>query len=166
MSRKRTEPSSSGPNAALVLGIAMLLATLLAGSAPAMAQNSGGVHAQIDQAFLAIHAAEADGGNVTSLVSTLNQAINLTEKADSLNSTSPQGAASLYSQAYSLASGVVQGAPAVAAQGRAAVSASTTEFYAETIALAALAVVGYFFTPKLFWRAWLRAHKGWRVQKV
>jgi len=146
--------------------VAILLATLLLGSAPALAQTSGSVHAQIDQAFQAVHAAAADGGNVTSLVATLNQAINLTGRADGMNSTNPQGAANLYSQAYSLASGVLQTAPAVASQGKAAVSASTTEFYSETIVLAALAAVGYYFTPRIFWRAWLRAHKGWKVKRV
>ena len=148
------------------LGVAIFLAALLFGSAPAVAQSSGSAHAQIDQAFVATHAAEADGGNVTSLVSTLNQAINLTEGADRLNATNPQGAASLYSQAYSLASDVIQKAPTVAAQGKAAVSASTTEFYGETVVLGALAVVTYFFTPMVFWRIWLRAHEGWRVKKV
>jgi len=148
------------------VAVAIILATVLVGSAPALAQSAGSVHAQIDQAFLAVHAAEADGGNVTSLVSTLNQAISLTERADSLNSTNPQSAAPMYSQAYSLASSVLQGAPTVAAQGRATVSASTTEFYSETVVLAALAVVAYFFTSRVFWRAWLRAHKGWRVKKV
>lgn len=149
-----------------LIGVAILLATLSAGSAPAMAQTSGSTRAQIEQAFLAIQAAEANGGNVTSLVSTLNQAINLTETADRLNATDPQGAASRYSQAYSLAVKVLQEAPAVAAQGRAAVSTSTIELYGETVLLGALAAVGYFFTPRVFWRAWLRAHKGWRVRKV
>jgi hypothetical protein len=148
------------------LAIALLLATLFYSSAPAVAQSSGSVHAQIGQAFVAVHAAQSDGGNVTSLVSTLNQAINLTERADKLNSTNPQGAASLYTQAYSLASSVLQAAPAVATQGRATVSTSTIEFYGETVLLGAFALAAYFFTPRIFWRIWLRIHKGWRVEKV
>jgi hypothetical protein len=144
----------------------LLITILLVGPAPVLAQGSGGARAQIDQAFLAVHSAEADGGNVTSLVLTLNQAINLTERADAMNSTNPTGAAALYSQAYSLASNVLQQAPAVAAQGRNSIAATTTDFYAETIVLGALAVVAYFFTPRVFWWLWVRIYGGWRVKRV
>jgi hypothetical protein len=149
-----------------VFVIVILAVTLLGGSTPALAQSSGTVHAQIDQAFLAVHSAEAVGGNVTSLVSSLNQAINLTERADSLNASNPSVASAMYSQAYSLASNVLQQAPTVAVQGRAAVAAATTDFYAETIVLGALAVIAYFFTERVFWWVWVRIYGGWRVKRV
>jgi hypothetical protein len=149
-----------------LLAIVALTVTLVCSLAPATAQGSGPSRAQIDQAFVAIHEAEAEGGNVTPLISTLNQAINLTQTADRLNATNPQGAASLYSRASSLTSNVLQSAKTIAAQGRTEQGALTIGLYEETGALGALALVVYFVTPEAYWRIWLRIHRESRVKRV
>jgi hypothetical protein len=152
--------------ACVPLLVPLLVVVLLDSPAPALAESSGAVHAQIDQAFLALRSAEVDGGNITSLVLSLNEAINLTERADVMNATNPSQSAALYSQAYSLASNILRQAPTVAAQGRTAVAAAATDFYAETTVLGALAVVAYFFTPRAFWWLWVRIYGGWRVKSA
>jgi hypothetical protein len=146
--------------------VILILLGLGLAAVPALALTSNRVHLKLNQAFEATRSAEADGGNISSLVRTLNQAINLTQKADRINATNPAKASQLYSNASSLASLVLQEAPGVAAQGRASVSASTLEFYGESAVLAVLAVLAYILTPQVFWKLWVMAHKGWKVRHV
>jgi hypothetical protein len=131
----------------------------------ARAETSSQVSAQIGQAYAAVLNAEQNGGNVSSLVAQLNSAISLVQEADLVNSTNPSRAQTLYSQAFSLASQVVQSAPGVAAAGRTSVSAAQFDLIVESIVLAALAGLVYVYTPKIFWNFWLRTHRDWRVKK-
>jgi hypothetical protein len=148
----------------VVVVFALLTITLLAG--PASAQSSAQVHLKINQAFEAIRSAEAEGGNVISLIKILNQAINLTERADRINATNPARAGQLYSNASSLSSIVLQQAPSTATQGRDSVNASSLDFYGETALLAILAVLAYVITPRVFWKLWLITHRKWKVRRV
>jgi len=130
------------------------------------AQSSSGVRAQIGQAYSSVLNAEQNGGNVSSLVAKLNAAISLVQQADSINGTNPSKAHTLYAQASSLASQVVQASPSVAAAGRAFVGGTQLALVVETVGLAGLALVIYRFGSRLFWTLWLRAHKTWRVKKA
>ncbi|MDA4126920.1 MAG: hypothetical protein OK452_06935 [Thaumarchaeota archaeon] len=152
------------PKAGLAIGISLLFLSMLPTSR-ASAQISSGVRAQIGQAYSAVLTAEQDGGNISSLVATLNTAISLVQQADSINDTNPSKAQALYAKAASLASQVVQASPSVAAAGRASVGAAQLALVAETVALIGIAVVTYRFGPRLFWTVWLRAHRTWKVRK-
>ena len=141
---------------------------MLLGLTPAFAasnQNSASVRVQIAQAYSTVLGAEQKGGNVTSLVATLNNAISLVQEADSVNSTNPARAQALYAQASSIVQQVLQGSPAVATAGAAAAQNAGLALAIETAVLVALAVLAYLYTPRVFWTLWYRAHRGWRVSK-
>lgn len=144
----------------------VLMVLVLAATHPVQAQSSAQAQTAIDRGYASVLSAEQAGGNVTLLVEKLNTAISLVQQADAVNSTDPARAQALYSEAASIASNVTQSAPAVAAAGRASVAAAQFSLIVETIALGALAVVGYLFIPRLFWRFWLRTHRGWRLKKA
>jgi hypothetical protein len=149
----------------LGVGIAFAISVAMTAPLPAHGQSSSQVASQIDQAYVAVLSAERSGGNITSLVVKLNSAVSLLQQADAINETDPSRAQSLYSKASALALQVSQAAPTVSAAGRAAVFNSQLDLGVETTILTALAVVAYLYTPKIFWRFWLRTHKGWRVKK-
>ncbi|MDG6982725.1 MAG: hypothetical protein JRM74_04650 [Nitrososphaerota archaeon] len=136
------------------------------GVANVHAQTSSDTKVQIGLAYAAVLGAEQDGGNVTGLVTKLNSAISLMQQANLVNSTDPARAQLLYSEASSLAQQVIQAAPAVASAGKAAVFAGQVDLAIETAVLAALALLAYVYTPRLFWRFWLRLHRDWRVKKA
>lgn len=147
----------------LALAAAFVLASVYGASV--QAQTSSDARSQIGQAYAAVLQAEASGGNVTYLVKTLNSAVTLVQQGDLVNGTDPGRAQALYSQASSLAQQVIQNSSAVAASGRASVANAQIALGVETAALAALAVVAYVYTPRVFWRLWLRIHRDWRVKK-
>ena len=132
---------------------------------PASSQTSATVRAQIAQAYTLVLRAEQKGGNVSSLVVSLNTAISLVQEADSINSTDPSRAEILYALSSSLALQIIQGSPAVAAAGAASVQNAELALGVETGVLVALAVLAYLYTPRVFWTLWLRAYRGWRVGK-
>ncbi len=150
-------------------GLSVIAVILLFGLAfaalPVHAQQSAQVSAQIGQAYIAVLNAEGNGGNVTSLVAKLNSAISLLQQADKINSTNPTQAQSLYSQASTLATQVVQASPATASAGKASVANAQVELVVETTILVGLAAVAYLYTPRIFWRIWFRTHRKWKVSK-
>ncbi|MDE1854265.1 MAG: hypothetical protein KGI38_11050 [Thaumarchaeota archaeon] len=155
--------SASGGLAVLAVTALVVLAVAVAPSAHA--QDSTQVRAQIGQAYAALLKAEQSGGNVTALTAQLNSAISLLHQADLVNGTDPSRAQSLYSQASSLASQVIQSAPGVASAGAASIATQQLDLGLETAVLAALAIVVYVYAPRVFWRFWLRTHRDWRVRK-
>lgn len=157
---KLTPPSG---RALLVVGSLMLVFL----ASPAVQGQSGSpASVQVGQAYAAVLGAGQAGGNVTALVAKLNAAISLIQQGDAVNATDPARAQALYSQASTLAQQVLQAAPGVAAAGRSAVLNAQIELAVETVVLGALAVLAYVFAPRVFWRLWLRTHRGWRVKKA
>ena len=143
-----------------------LASALLLGAAPlSNAQGQSQAEAQIGQAYAAVLGAEQSGGNVTALVAKLNTAISYAQQAGQIEASNPAQAQSLYAQASSLASQVIQAAPGVASAGKAAVFAAQVDLVIETAVVAELAVVAYLYVPRLFWRLWIRAHRDWRVRR-
>jgi len=116
----------------------------------------------IADAFSAVLEAEKAGGNVTPLVSSLNEALRLVEQGE--NSTDRAEAAVLYEQATQIAEQVLASAPKVKEVGLAAQRNSTTFLVVSMVALGVTALVSYLFVPRLFWTLWLRSHRGWRVE--
>ena len=143
-----------------------LLMLPLAPVHPTHAQGQAQVGAQIGQAYSAILSAEQSGGNVSSLVKTLNSAISLVQEGNFENATNPQQASDLYSQASTIAQQVINEAPAIASAGRGGVLTAQLDLALETAVLAVLAAVAYLYLPRIFWRYWLRTHRDWRVKKA
>jgi hypothetical protein len=142
-----------------------LFALAIVAVAPVEAASSSQTNAEIALAYSAVLNAEQSGGNVTALVAQLNSAILLVHQANQINVTNPTQAQSLYSQASTVASRVIQAAPVIASAGRASVGAAQIELGIETTVLAALAVLAYVYTPGVFWSLWLRTHRNWKVKK-
>ena len=126
------------------------------------AESSATVRSQIAAAYTSVADAEQQGGNVTSLVAVLNSAVSLVQEADSINGSNPSEAQTLYAQASGLAQQVIQSSPGVGAAGAAALSAAQLWLAIDTAVLVLMAAVAYLYPPRLFWSAWLRAHRNWR----
>jgi hypothetical protein len=144
----------------------IFLILLLSSAQRAYSFSSSQVRQEIGQAYASVLDAEQKGGNVTGLVSQLNEAITLLNQGDAANKTNPSLAQQLYSSAFSIASNVIQLSPGVASAGVASRSLSLEIFASETAVLGILAFLAYLLTPRVFWSAWVRARRGWRVRKA
>jgi hypothetical protein len=122
--------------------------------------------ANAEAAYLKVLAAERAGGNVTSLVEMMNQALSLISQAQGIEASNPSEAASLYSQANSLIQEVQQQAPQVESAGAAAQQSQLLWLSAFLIALAVAGAAVFFFGSRVFWRAWIRLHRDWVVKKA
>jgi len=97
---RRLRPKTS----ALLLFVALIL--LLPRLSPVvLAQEGFSAQSLIQQAFREVNQAEGAGGNVSSLVSSLNVAVALSSEADRLQNSNPGRAAQLSSQAEAIDSG-------------------------------------------------------------
>ena len=99
--------------------LVLVVATVWGPGASAISQaDLTSVNSAIQSAFISTYQAEREGGNVTSLVASLNAAIQLVENAKTENSTSPRQAAADLLTAQQLAQNVTaESAPAAAAGG-------------------------------------------------
>jgi hypothetical protein len=163
--------TGAGRRRRLLASLACIALVLLVLSGPFSSQAASapsfvGAETSVQSAFLAVHAAEARGGNVTGLVGRLDQALSLILSADELNSTNPSLASKDLQNATVMAQGVQADAPNVGQQGAAARQLQ----YEVSIGLAALIVAVaaalYFYGDRLYRRLWLRAYGGYVVRKV
>jgi len=121
---------------------------------------------QIGSAFSATYAADQQGGNVTSLVSQLNSALQLVAKANSENATQPSQATADLQQAVTIAKGVQTLAGGV---GQTGASARQAQFYisvGSAVAIVAAASLIYIFGDRIYRRLWLRIYGGYEVKKI
>ena len=116
----------------------------------------------ISDAFSAVLEAEKAGGDVTGLVTSLNEALGLVEEGE--RSPEQAKAAALYDRAKQIAGDVLASAPKVKEAGLVAQRNATILVTISIVALAVTALVAYLFVPRLFWTLWLRSHRGWRVE--
>jgi len=116
----------------------------------------------IQNAFAQVSRAESQGANVTQQVSELNQALQLVQMGENENSTVSE---QYYSQAINLATQVVQQLPQATRQGQAAAQLELTWLGLLLGGLAAAGIIVYFFGSMVFWRLWVRTHRGWMVRK-
>jgi hypothetical protein len=120
------------------------------------AQTQSDLRSALSAAYSTVEKAEASGGDVGPLVSTLDQAAQLIDSGSSGDLIKAQG----------LIADVSSAAPSFASQG----TQSTTMLYLETgvslAILGALAVLVWRFGSRVFWAAWLRGKRGWRVESA
>src|SRR5579875_1428973 len=106
-----------------------------------LASAQSQVLTDIQNSFLKLRYAEQQGANVTLQANLLTKALQLVEQGDMINKTSPALASSYYQQAEIINLSLYLGL------------------------LAALSILTYFYSDKIFWRLWLRYHARWSVAK-
>ena len=122
------------------------------------AESQGEVEEMLLDAFRAVSTAGEAGGNVTSLVVDLNDAIELLAEAENTGNASLAEAAVLHIQS------VMEVAPSVAQTGVAAGQMRLLTLGVSLSGLAFAAFVAYKYIPLVFWRLWIRSKKDWKVE--
>jgi hypothetical protein len=113
----------------------------------------------ITSAFVATHNAEEKGGNVSSLIVALNEALDLVERAQSENSTNPIQASVDLQNATQFAEKVSNESIGIAESGSAARSARSTESVGVSVVIILAAVLIYIFGGRIYRRAWIYLYK-------
>lgn len=132
-------------------------------ASPATFSSASGA---ISTAFVAVHQAGNDGGNVTGLVASLNAALQLYSQAEAENATQPAKASSDLTNATQIANGVSAEAPAIGQQGAAARQTQLELSIGSATVIVVLAALIYVFGDRIYRRAWLRLYSGYTVKKV
>jgi len=113
-------------------------------------------HSRLAQAYEAVAAAEAAGGNVTVLAWRLNEAASLIDAGGDVK----------LDDAVVIIDEVMATAPSVQAAGEERI---TTRYIVTGVVLVLLGAAGvlvWFRGSRWYWSAWLRARRGWRVERV
>ena len=156
---RRLRPKAS----ALLLFVALVL--LLPKFSPVvLAQEGSLAQSLIQQAFREVNQAEGAGGNVSSLVSSLNGAVALSSEADRLQNSNPGRAAQLSSQAEAIATQVIAEALTAREAATASRQVATEVYVVELLALAGMGALVYRYGPRILWRLWYELHSDWSVR--
>jgi len=122
--------------------------------------------ASVQTAFLAVHSAEARGGNVSGLDAQLNTAIGLIQSANSENSTNPAQATRDLQNATNIAQSVEAEAPTIGQQGASARQLQLEVSIGLAAVMVAVAAALYVMGDRISRRLWLRMYGGYVVRKV
>jgi len=104
------------------------------------------------EAFKAIAEAERMGGNVSSLVAELNEAIRLLEESEDYKNES------LIDEAFLRAESIIGRASEVGREGAVEVQARVFQGVIVIILFGALALAVWRYGPRLFWRLWVKGN--------
>ncbi len=149
----------------LVLALVALGLCSRADSAAAVTQTQvSSANSAIQAAFASTLSAEKSGGNVSSLVAQLNSAIQLVQKAEAENATSPALAATDLQNATAIAQSVTAQTPSVAQAGSAARQTTEVTSVGEASAIVFIAALTYIFGGRVYRSAWLRLHRDYVVR--
>jgi len=120
----------------------------------------------ITSAFVATHSAEEKGGNVSLLVTKLNAAVGLVQKAQSENSSNPSQASADLQNATQLAEQVSSDSAGIGQSGASARSTQTDESIGASATIITVAILIYIFGGRIYRRAWLYLYKDFIVRPV
>ncbi len=146
----------------LAVGWLLLVALSLASScsvSAASANNFAGTNSAISAAFVATYDAQKNGGNVSALISELNAAVTLVEKAQAENSTNPSRALSDLQNATQIANLVQSQSTSISRAGASALQVRNSESIGSAIAIAVVASLIYIYGGRIYRRAWLYAYR-------
>ncbi|MEM3546177.1 MAG: DUF1616 domain-containing protein [Candidatus Bathyarchaeia archaeon] len=136
--------------------IALLLLTALA-TPMGLCATPDDARMHVAEAYEAVLEAYEAGGNVTLLIGRLNEALKFIAEAESSGDLSP------LDEANRLIKSVIEDAPKVRDEGLKSRN-SMYILYGSTLTVAvALAVLTYFYGPRLFWRVWVKLRADYRV---
>ena len=146
--------------------LVLVVATVWGPAAAAISQaDVTSVNSAIQSAFISTYQAEREGGNVTSLVASLNAAIQLVENAKTENSTSPRQAAADLLTAQQLAQNVTAESAPTAAAGGALRQFALARSLVSAGAILAVAALLYFYGGRIFRRLWVKFYGGYVVRR-
>jgi hypothetical protein len=120
----------------------------------------------ITSAYVATHNAELKGGNVSSLITKLNAAVDLVQKAQAENSSDASQASADLQNATQLAEQVSSDSAGIGQSGASARSTQTDESIGASAAIIAVAILIYIFGGRIYRRAWLYLYKDYIVRPV
>lgn len=166
MSGRAKEPLA---RAGLILLLAFAALCLAAGAEGASAVTQAQVSAangQVESAFAAAYHAEARGANVSSLVSQLNQAVQLVQNAEAENATDPGQSAADLANATQMAQSVGNAAGPAGQEGAALRQLQLYASAAEAAAIVAAAGCAYALGGRAYRLAWLRVYRRHLVKRV
>jgi hypothetical protein len=147
--------------AILVLSVALVFTP---SSAAISAGDVSNANSAIQSAFVLTYQAERNGGNVTSLVTALNSAVQLVEKAQGENSTDPSQAASDLQTARQMAQNVIAESAGVSAAGSSLRQSVFVRSVVSTAAILLAAALVYIFGGRAFRWLWVRMYGGYVVR--
>ena len=145
-----------------LIGLSLCLGGLRA-SAVTPAQVAS-ANSAIGSAFASTLSAEKSGGNVSSLVAQLNSAIQLVQRAEEENATSPGQAAADLQNASAISQSVTATSSSVAQAGSSARQTTEVTSVAEASAIIIVAALTYVFGGRVYRSAWLRLHRDYVVR--
>jgi hypothetical protein len=152
--------------ALLAVIVALFLVAESPGVSAANQSSFSGASSAVQSAFVAVQVAGNDGGNVTSLLSQLNAALALVQKASAENSSDPAQASADLQSALTIAQQVQSSAPKVAQQGVSARHLQIEISVISAVAIIDIAVALYFYGDRIYRRLWLRIYGSHVVRKV
>jgi hypothetical protein len=133
-------------------------------SSAASSSNFSSANSAINSAFAATQNAQQDGGNVSSLVTKLDSAVLLVQKAHSENSTNPSQATLDLQNATSIANLVSSLAIPIAQAGSSATELQYSESIGVAIAIVIIAVLIYIYGGRVYHQIWYRLYKTYVVR--
>jgi len=134
-------------------------------SSAAGASEFSAADRMIQSAFIATYKAEQNGGNVSSLVFELNEAIRLVQKAQAENSTNPLQATQDLQSANQIAENVLSESSFVSKEGASIRETKMIEAVGGAVAVIAAAVLIYIYGDKVYRRIWLFVYRDYVVRK-
>ena len=156
-------------------GLLLLLLTLVAlslfsgavSAAAAITQTQvSSANGEIQSAFTSAYAAEKSGGNVSSLTTQLNEAVQLVQKAVVENATNPAQASADLANATLIAQGVATAAGPVGRQGAASRQSQVYLSTGSAAVIIAVAALTYAFGDRILHRVWLLLYGNHVVSKI
>jgi len=138
----------------LLLAFALISLVFFGLGLPAASNGASADEAEdkLIEAFKAIAEAERMGGNVSSLVAELNEAIRLLEEGETYKNES------LIDEAFLRAESIISRTSEVGREGAVEVQARVFQGVIVIVVFVALALVVWRYGPRLFWRLWVRGN--------
>ena len=119
----------------------------------------------IQSAYVATLNAEKSGGNVTVLVTELQSAVELVQKATLENSTNPSQSANDLQSAGEIADGVIEQSGPISREGAAMREIQTVESVGSAAAIIVAGLMIYHYGDKIYRRLWLFFYRDFLVKK-
>jgi hypothetical protein len=155
---------SKGLLCLLIVLVAVSLCSRADGAAAVTQVQVSGVNGEIQSAFASAYAAEKSGGNVSALDAKLNDAIQLVQKAEAENATSPAQAGADLQNATTIAQSVITESSSVSQTGSAARQTTEVTSVSAASAIVVVAALTYIFGGRIYRMAWLRLHRDYVVR--
>jgi hypothetical protein len=148
----------------LILIIFVSTFTISFRTSAATASDFSSANSAIKSAFSAISNAQQQGGNVSALVTKINVAIELVQKAQTENSTNPAQATADLQNATLLAQQVSSSAPKIGNAGLMAREIQYSESVGAALVIVILAVVVYIYGARIYHLIWFYLYKNHGVK--